>query len=439
MKFDWEEYSLSDIAELTGGYAFKSNQYMGNGVFVLRTLNIDDEGYMSMDDSVYVSNFDAEKFEKFKLFEKDILFVMVGATLGKVGRVTKNVLPALLNQNMWCIRAKNNLVDQDFLYYSFKQNVTQIIGWASGSARGFLRRDDCRNLKIKIPPLKEQKAIAHILRTLDDRIALNRERNEILEGIAQSLFKSWFIDFDPVKAKEEGRSTGLSDDISELFPDSFEDSELGEIPKGWQVKELDEVADLSGGYAFKSKDYTTKGSFIVRTLNIGEDSFINKKDAVFIEQDKFDEFRKFELLEGDTLFVMVGATLGKIGLVSSDIVPSLLNQNMWRIRSKNNSIGQMFIYYSFSNKVKEITSWVSGSARGFLRREDCRKLKIIMPPEKICDRYEKIASLSFKKRTSNIVSNMLLVEIRDTLLPRLVSGELRIPDSEKMIEEVSVQ
>ena len=195
---------------------------------------------------------------------------------------------------------------------------------------------------------------------------------------------------------------------------------------------------MSGGYAFKSKDYTTKGSFIVRTLNIGEDSFINKKDAVFIEQDKFDEFRKFELLEGDTLFVMVGATLGKIGLVSSDIVPSLLNQNMWRIRSKNNSIDQMFIYYSFSNKVKEITSWVSGSARGFLRREDCRKLKITIPPEKLCACYENIASLLFKKRTSNKITNMRLVEIRDTLLPKLISGELRIPDAEKIIEGVGI-
>ena len=127
MASDWTDCRLADIADLTGGYAFKSSQYIEDGVFVLRTLNIEEGGSINPEDAVFVSDSDAEEFKRFELFEGDILFVMVGATLGKVGRVSEEVLPALLNQNMWKIRAKDSLADQNFLYYCFKQNVWRLL------------------------------------------------------------------------------------------------------------------------------------------------------------------------------------------------------------------------------------------------------------------------------------------------------------------------
>ncbi len=437
MNSNWKKTSLADVSEKIE-YGFTASATDENtGTKFLRITDIQN-GFVQWRD-VPFCEIDSSSKSKYLLNDGDIVVARTGNSTGE-NYLFQGESFVVFASYLIRFRVNKQIVDPSYVWRCMRSSSwwNFVRGSKTGSAQAGANAKVLGRFEFEYPPLHEQKAIAHIIGTLDKKIEINQKTNETLEEIAKALFKSWFIDFDPVKAKVEGLSTGLPDEISNLFPDSFEDSELGEIPKGWQVKELDEIADLSGGYAFKSKDYTTKGSFIVRTLNIGEDSFINKKDAVFIEKDKFDEFRKFELLEGDTLFVMVGATLGKIGLVSSDIVPSLLNQNMWRIRSKNNSIDQMFTYYSFSNKVKEITSWVSGSARGFLRREDCRKLKIIVPPNKICERYEKIALLLFKKRTSNIVSNMLLEELRDTLLPRLVSGELIISDAERMIDEVGI-
>ncbi len=139
------------------------------------------------------------------------------------------------------IRAKQNVSDARFVHYAFRHAVKASLSWASGSARDFVRRDDYRNLLIVAPSLTEQRAIAHILGTLDDKIELNRRMSETLEAMARALFKSWFVDFDPVRAKMEGRDTGLPREIANLFPSRMVESELGEIPEGWEVRTLGDM------------------------------------------------------------------------------------------------------------------------------------------------------------------------------------------------------
>jgi len=258
-----------------------------------------------------VSAADAKEFSRFQLIEKDILFVMVGATLGKVGRVGSHALPALLNQNMWRIRARGDLANQDFLYYSFKENVAEIIGWASGSARGFLRRDDCRNLQIRIPHTREQKAIAHILGTIDDKIELNRKTNETLEAMAKALFKSWFVDFDLVRAKAEGRPTGLPAEISDLFPDSFEDSELGEIPSVWEVKALDKIAHFLNGLALQ-KFPPEDGSATLPVIKIAQ---LKKGDSTGADRCSTAVPSDYVVRDGDMLFSWSGSLAASLRVV----------------------------------------------------------------------------------------------------------------------------
>ena len=150
---------LGDVADLNGGYAFKSSDYTERGVFVLRTLNIDAKGNITRRKPVFVSEMRTGEFDRFKLFADDILFVMVGATLGKTGVVKEADLPALLNQNMWVIRAKNDSVDPRYLYYVFMKYSKTLLSSASGTARAFVKRDDFRNLMVPVPSLREQKRI----------------------------------------------------------------------------------------------------------------------------------------------------------------------------------------------------------------------------------------------------------------------------------------
>ena len=150
---------LGDIADLNGGYAFKSSDYTESGVFVLRTLNIDSKGDVTRRKQAFVSKARMEEFDRFKLFSGDILFVMVGATLGKTGVVKEADLPALLNQNMWVIRAKKDLIDPRYLYFVFMKYSKTLLSGAAGTARAFVKRDDFRNLIVPVPTLDEQKRI----------------------------------------------------------------------------------------------------------------------------------------------------------------------------------------------------------------------------------------------------------------------------------------
>ncbi len=142
--------------------------------------------------------------------------------------------------------------DQRFVYYFFRWLAPRIARMDVGSANPTLNRNHVHPIEIRWPPSTEQRAIAHILGTLDDKIELNRRMNETLEAMARALFKSWFVDFDPVRAKAEGRDPGLPKPLADLFPDSFEDSEMGEIPSGWHASPVYDLATYINGAAYRA-------------------------------------------------------------------------------------------------------------------------------------------------------------------------------------------
>ena len=430
MASDWTDCRLADIADLTGGYAFKSSQYIEDGVFVLRTLNIEEGGSINPEDAVFVSDSDADEFKRFELFEGDILFVMVGATLGKVGRVSEEVLPALLNQNMWKIRAKDSLADQNFLYYCFKKNVSEITGWASGSARGFLRRDDCRNLSISLPSLQEQRAIAHILGTLDEKIELNKKSNDTLEGISKALFKSWFLDFDPVRAKAEGRPTGLPDQVSKLFPDSFQESELGEIPSGWSLMPLDKIANYLNGLALQK--FPPKGDHT--DLPVIKIAQLRKGDAV--DSDKCSNELSIEYLikDGDILFSWSGSLLVDVWVGGT----GALNQHLFKVTSQD--FEKWFYYWWTKHYLEEFQAIAQSKATtmGHIQRRHLSEALVVVPPEEVLEWMNKTFLPMLNRQIQGRLESRTLMSLRDALLPCLISGELRVPDAEKMLQEVGV-
>jgi type I restriction enzyme S subunit len=276
-----------------------------------------------------------------------------------------------------------------------------------------ITKDAIENHSFLLPPPVEQKAIAHILGTLDDKIELNRKTNETLEAMVKALFKSWFVDFDPVRAKAEGRPTGLPAEISDLFPDSFEDSELGEIPSGWEVQELGEISTISGGKQLEAGKLMSKGRFPVYGANgvMG-----------FHEQTTHDSFV--------IVFGRVGAYCGS---VKWEYGGAWVNNNASSVIPLKNKelVLQSMLEADFSN-------YRTGSAQPFIPNGALASSPVLMPTDAVatlfCDSIKSIR-LNQKQNESIVLS---LVEIRDALLPKLISGEIRIPDAEKMLEEVGI-
>jgi type I restriction enzyme, S subunit len=292
--------------------------------------------------------------------------------------------------------------------------------------------------------LSEQKAIAHILGTLDDKIELNRKSNKTLEGIAKALFKSWFVDFDPVIAKAEGRQTGLPDEISELFPDSFEESDLGEIPKGWSQTSIGTEANLLTGFPFQSALFANSppGVRLARGMNVKEGFFLWDSQSRFWRGKK-EEFEKYFLDVGDILIGMDGSKVGKnwVRVRESDL-PCLLVQRVARLRYES-SIGETFLRFLVGSA--EFTAYVvlvkTGTSIPHISLKQIKEYNFTRPEKsdnRLFAAYEEISLPMMRKVDNNCAQSIVLGSLRDSLLPRLISGELRVPDAEKMLEEAGV-
>ncbi len=435
MSSEWQLVRLDDIADLNGGYAFKSEEYTTQGHFVLRTVNITDDGRINRAGAAFVSHESAMTYQRFALKPLDTLFVMVGATLGKTGLVGLRDLPALLNQNMWVVRSKVQMVDPLFLHYAFKVLSKPLTGMASGSARGFVKRDDYRQMKLLIPAHAEQLRISLLLGALDDRITLLRETNATLEAIAQALFKSWFVDFDPVRAKMEGRvPEGMNEATAALFPDGFEESALGLVPRGWRVGALKDccLRVESGGTPKRAIPEYWNGN--VSWLTSGE----VRSPIVFDTKEKItpqgvsDSSAKL-WPEGTTIVAMYGATAGEVCLLAK---PATANQACCGLipLSKFRS----FLYFRVRRERENLASKSSGSAQQNLNKGLVEGHQTLIPSKEIVTAYEAIVGSLLDGWIENEKQAQTLATLRDTLLPRLISGQLRLPEAQTTAIEEAV-
>jgi type I restriction enzyme S subunit len=293
---------------------------------------------------------------------------------------------------------------------------------------------DIPDFAIPVPPVADQKAIAHILGTLDDKIALNRKTNETLEAMAKALFKSWFVDFDPVRAKAEGRHTGLPAEISELFPDSFEDSELGEIPSGWECCSFTQLVEvISGGTPKTSIDEYWNGSvnwFSVVDAPSNSDCWVIHTEKSITHQGLDNCSSK--LLPIGTTIISARGTVGKVCLTGQDMA---MNQSCYGLRSKAAN-GEFFCFYLTKSLVEILEARAHGSVFSTITRDTLDGVSTNSPPLEVIQSFNSITGALLGKIKNNLEESRILGNQRDALLPKLISGEIRIPDAEKMLEEV---
>ena len=432
----WKHVKLRDVAELNGGYAFKSSQYTERGRFVLRTVNIRDDFSITREGATYISEEDATQFSRFSLKDKDTLFVMVAATLGKVGYVRSNVLPALLNQNMWVIRAKPGCIDARFLHFCFRELSKIPLAWVSGSARNFLRRDDVRNLEFPLPPLPEQRAIAHVLGTLDDKIELNRRINETLEAMARALFKSWFVDFLPVRAKMAGRDTGLPKHLADLFPDRLVDSELGKIPKGWGVADIESlcVSITSGGTpARKNPIFWERGTIPwYKTGELLDGPLIDSEE--YITETAISNSSAKLWPAGTILFALYASpTVGRLGVLAK---PGTANQATAGIIAKS-AYGVPFLRRMLIEARDSLKAIAVGAAQQNINQRVLKTHRLIVPKTAGAGAYSRLMTTCDDQQAVMAEASRTLANLRDALLPKLVSGDLRVQDAKKMMEVIA--
>jgi type I restriction enzyme S subunit len=335
----------------------------------------------------------------------------------------------LITRRVFAMRGKEGVLDSNYLLYTCLSPVVQdeLASRIRGSTVPRVLKTDILGLRIPLPQLPEQRAIAHILGTLDDKIELNRKTNETLEAMARALFQSWFVDFDPVRAKAEGLSTGLPDEISELFPDSFEDSELGEIPSGWKVGCLSDCCEIIMGQSPPGDTYNEDGE--------GLPFYQGKTDFGF----RFPGRRVY--CSSPTRQASIGATLISVRapVGSANIAREVCSIGRGIAALKSRQSADSFIYYLVGTLQGVFESYNSeGTVFGAINGKDLASIQIVAPSTEAIAAFNSECLPMDESIQSNTLETDYLTTIRDTLLPKLISGEIRIPDAERMLEEVGV-
>jgi len=287
----WKLVKLGDLGEVNRGRSrhrprYAEHLYGGSYPFIQTGDIKASNGRITQ----YQQTYSDEGLEQSRLWPKGTVCITIAANIAETGILA---FPACFPDSVVGFIADDSKCDNLFVEYMFRYLKQRIQNEATGSVQDNINLATLERLRFPVPPLPEQRAIARILGTLDDKIELNRRMNETLEAIARALFKSWFVDFDPVRAKAEGREpAGMDAETAALFPDSFEETELGEVPKGWELKSLDEIADFLNGLAMQkfppeSEDFlpVIKIAELHRGNTIGSDRANSNIDSRYIIKD----------------------------------------------------------------------------------------------------------------------------------------------------------
>lgn len=342
----------------------------------------------------------------------------------------------------WLLIREFEGIDKEFLYYLLINDRKYLVSQGTGTVFTNLKTDILKNHIIQLPNIKVQKIIASFLSKLDSKIELNQKINETLEEIAKTLFKSWFINFDPVRAKAEGRPTGLSKEISNLFPDSFEDSELGEIPKGWQITNLDALTSkFTTGLNPRQNFVLGSGdNFYVTIKNIGDFEVELDKKCDKVDNDAIKKINsRSDLKKDDILFSGIG-TIGKVVYVFDEPKNWNISESVFSLRANPELTFPSVLYQLLKSYPLQgyVDSLASGSVQRGIRMGSLKKYKFSLSNYEVQKKFNEIISPLIRKISSNLKETRILISIRDTLLPKLISGELKIPDAESLIDEAGI-
>jgi len=453
----FELTTIGQYATVQGGYAFKSKDFQQSGYLpVLKIKNVR-HGYVEYSDCAYVNMDIALACEKWRTSYGDILISMTGSgpsapesLVGRVARVWESEPTALINQRVGKLVLKEGqAIDKDFLFYVLTQKTSQefLVSNATGSANqvnissATIESVPCPNITYR-----ESHQISCFLNMLNQRERLLRETNATLEAIAQALFKSWFVDFDPVHSRARGEQpAGLAPEVAALFPDSFEESPLGLVPRGWKIVSVGDVAEVVKGKSYSSKDLVDSHDTALVTLKSFE------RGGGF----RLDGFKPYSgaykpsqvVVPGDLIIAYTDVTqaaelIGKpaivVGVENHQTLVASLDVGI--VRPVEDNISRQFLYGLFRTEPFQSHTFAhtSGTTVLHLAKDGVGSFEFACPPVELVKAFTKIADSLAERRQTNIDQMRTLATLRDTLLPRLISGQLRLPDAEQQPKDLAV-
>lgn len=407
MAGEWKDCSLGDVVELKRGYDLPQKERLPGDVPLVSSSGFTD--------------FHAKAMVK----GPGVVTGRYG-TLGQVFYVEQDFWP--LNTTLYVRDFKGN--DPRFVSY-FLRNIDFFV-YSDKAAVPGLNRNHLHQARVRVPTNpKEQRAIVYILGTLDDKIELNRKQNETLEAMARALFKAWFVDFEPVRAKREGRwqrgqsLPGLPAHLYDLFPERLVESELGVVPDGWELRSLDSIAHYLNGLALQKFPPESEDEFLpvikIAQLRAGHTNGADRASARLKSE--------YVVSDGDVLFSWSGSLEVEVWNGGR----GALNQHLFKVTS--DTVPKWFYFFATRHHLQSFRAIAAGKATtmGHIQRKHLTDARIAVASPPCMEAFDMVIAPLFDRLVSNAQQSRSLAHLRDTLLPKLISGELRVPDVERLI------
>ena len=387
----WKRVTLGEVCTKIGSGATPrggKDVYLDEGPYTLiRSQNVYNDSFHH-EGIAFIGQLHADELQNVEVFEEDVLLNITGDSVARVCQVAPDVLPARVNQHVTIIRPDSVNLNAGYLRYYLASSDVQamLLSWAgSGGTRNALTKSMIESLEVPLPPLPEQRAIAHILGALDDKIELNRRMNQTLEAMARAIFQDWFVDFGPVRAKLEGRGPYLPPEPWALFPNRLADSELGPIPEGWEVKALGELIELAYGKALKAGD--RKGGAIPVFGSNGQVGWHNEK-----------------LVDGPGIVVGRKGNPGIVTWAHTDFFPI---DTAFYVVSSNDDLNLPFLYFALT--AQDLPSVSADSAVPGLNRNLAYMNNQLVPDKMVLDAFNVHVNTAFTRRHSLAEESRALV------------------------------
>jgi len=407
MPFETNAHTLDQCVEALIDYRGKTPRKVDSGIPLITAKVVKAGRIAPPTEFIAVEDFDAWMTRG--LPQVGDVVMTTEAPLGEVGRIER--LPVALAQRVVTLRGKTGLLHNDYLLYLLQSAAVQaqLLGRASGTTVVGIKQSELRKVTLHLPPLWHQIEVAAAMRTIDDQIDLLRQTNATFDAIAQAIFKSWFIDFDPVHAKAKGLAPeGMDEATAALFPNAFEASALGAIPRGWRHRRIDEFVELAYGKALKASDRVD-----------GDVPVYGSGGITGTHNNK--------LVDGPGIIVGRKGTVGTVYWESGSFFAI---DTVFFVKSEK---PLTFIYYLF--KTLGLEEMNTDAAVPGLNRNNVYRLTFALAPETSIAAFDDVVSPIRASIDANLDEIKTLAELRDTLLPRLISGKLRIPEAKALIEE----
>ena len=428
MNPQWPTYMLEDCMEAIIDYRGKTPKKTTFGIPLITAKIIKKGTILPVEE--YISPDDYNEWMRRGLPKQGDVVLTTEAPLGEVAQLQNSKVA--LAQRVVTLRGKNGFLDNTFLKYLLLDNSVQNLlkSKSTGTTVTGIKQRELRKIKLSFPPFSEQQAIAHILGTLDDKIELNRRQNATLEAVAQAIFKEWFVDFGPVRAKMEGRQPeGMSREIADLFPDRLDDEGK---PEGWEWAVLSDCCEINPKRVLQKNKYAS----YLDMSNMPTTNALPHK----WNMRNFTSGMKF--MNGDTLIARITPCLengktafvdflknGEVGWGSTEYIV---------LRPKANISPFWGYLLSKTDEFRKfaIQSMTGTSGRQRVQVDQLAGFQIVKAPDTIHNIVKMQFDSIVRKLSKNRNEANILIDIRDTLLPKLISGDLRVPDAEKMVADI---